>query len=506
MKSNRTENSQERIIKATESLWKILWFSLYIIVFPALVAIISYFIFNFLIKDIIISVGLSIVTFLFAVLLFYRPFDKYRKNSIFLNKINNPRSRIHITFIITIISLVVTPLFLFFTEDYRTNEFELLPLVGFAVLYNIVYFYYSYQPIDYFNMAEKEFKHFNKSEQILKQPHNIILIINYIIHVVFLSGSFNNNWYTWFFALITNIIFYSVALNSTKSYSKKMEDSILKNESVLQDLVLYKRNFVKTILTLDFILLVQLPFDVMGVYAISGISSFNPYDIINATFLSLIFLIINFKLTLYVTTYYQNQLQRLGTEEIQENKSFKQNFILSLLLICLILSFSFVHRLPLINLLFLPIIYIITRAEEKKGFITRNLSRHVHLLNSFVMLATVSFILIPQLFSVLQGAYNIQFIIFFISSYFLLQIFVSMNYYKERNILIAQNILAVVGFYFIIYSLYPNLTLEFISFTDNLLILFVSNILLPGLIGILFSLYLLYLRHFYKKSWKILRA
>ncbi|MCJ7651662.1 MAG: hypothetical protein MUP85_23900, partial [Candidatus Lokiarchaeota archaeon] len=389
MKSNGSENSQERIVKATESLWKILWFSLYIIVFPALVAIVSYFVFNFLIKDTIIAAGLSIVTFLFAVLLFYRPFDKYRKNSIFLNRINNPRSRIHITFIITILSLVVTPLFLFFTEDYRTNEFELLPLIGFAVLYNIVYFYYYFQPIDYFDISEKEFKHFNKSEQVLKQPHNIIILVNYIIHVIFLSVSFKNNWYTWFFALITNIIFYSVALNSTKSYSKKIEDSILKNESVLQDLVLYKRNFVKTVLTLDFILLIQLPFDIMGVYAIIGISSFNPYDIINATFLSLIFLIINFKLTLYITTYYQNQLQRLGAKEIQENKYFKQNFILSLLLICLILSFSFVHQLPLINLLFLPIIYIITRAEEKRGFLTRNLSRHVHLLNSFVLLATI---------------------------------------------------------------------------------------------------------------------
>ncbi|MHA1193366.1 MAG: hypothetical protein ACTSP9_13935, partial [Promethearchaeota archaeon] len=253
-------------------------------------------------------------------------------------------------------------------------------------------------------------------------------------------------------------------------------------------------------------LLIQLPFDVLGAYAILGISSFGIYDIINATFLSLIFLIINFKLTLYITTYYQNQLQRLGTEEIQENKYFKQNFILSLLLISLILSFSFIHQLPLSNLLFLPIIYIITRAEEKKGFITRNLSRHVHLLNSLVLLATISFILIPQAFSALQGAYNIQFIIFFISSYFLLQIFVSLNYYKEKNILITQNILAVVSFYFLIYSLYPNLTLEFTSFTTNPLILFISNILLPGLIGILFSLYLLYLRHFFKKSWKILRV
>ncbi len=507
MKSNGSENSQERIVKATESLWKILWFSLYIIVFPTLVAIVFFFIFNFLITNTIISAGLSIITFLFALLLFYRPFDKYRKKSIFLNKINNPRSRIHITFIITILSLVVTPLFLFFTPEYlRINEFELLPLIGFAVLYPIVYFYYFFQPIDYFNMSEKEFKHFNKSEQVLKQPHNIILLINYIIHVIFLSISFNTG-LSWLFALITNIIFYLVALNSTKSYSKKIEDAILKDENILQDLVFYKRNFVKTVLALDFILLIQLPFDILGAYAILGISLFTIYDIINATFLSLIFVIFNFKLTLYITTYYQNQLQRLGVKEIQENKYFKQNFILSLLLICLILSFSFVHQLPLSNLLFLPIIYIITRAEEKTGFITRNLSRHIHLLNSFVLLATISFILIPQIFSDLQGAlWPIQFIIFFISSYFLLQIFVGMDYYEEKNILITQNILAVVSFYFLIYFLFPNLTLDFISFTNNPFFLFISEILLPGLIGILFSLYLLYLRHFYKKSWKILRV
>ncbi|MBY9003765.1 MAG: hypothetical protein KGD73_07320, partial [Candidatus Lokiarchaeota archaeon] len=160
MKSNGSEKSPDRIEKATESLWKILWFSLYIIVFPALVAIVFFFIFNFLIKDIIIAVGLSSITFQFAILLFYRSFDKYRKKSIFLDKINNPRSRIHITFIITILSLVVTPLFQYLTPEIY--EFSLLPLITFAVLYNIVYFYYSFQPIDYFNMTEMEFKHFNK--------------------------------------------------------------------------------------------------------------------------------------------------------------------------------------------------------------------------------------------------------------------------------------------------------------------------------------------------------
>ena len=501
MKSNGSEHSQERIVKATESLWKILWFSLYILVFPALVAIIFFFIFNYIIKDPVIAIGLSIIAFLFALLLFYRPFDKYRKKSIFLNRINNPRSRIHISFLITILSLVVTPLYLLIIpESLRINEFELLPLIGFAVLYNIVYFYYSFQPIDYFNVNEKEFKHFNKSEQVLKQPHNIILILNYIIHIIFLSISFNTG-LSWFFALITNFILYLVSLISTRSYSKKIENAILKNENILQDLVKYKQNFVKTLLTLDFILLIQLPFDIL----IFGGSSFSTSDIINATFLSLIFLIINFKLILYVTTYYKNQLLRLGDQDIEENKYFRQNFILTLLIICLALLFSFVHGSPLSNLLFLPIIYIITRAEEKRGFITRNLSRHVHLLNSIVLLATITFILLPQTFVNLQGAIPIQFIIFFITLYFILQIFVVMNYYKERNILIAQNILAIVSFYLIILLIYPSLTLDFISFTSDPLILFISNYLLPGLIGILFSLYLLYLRHFYKKSWKSLR-
>ncbi len=311
MDSNDAKKSEIKYEKATNILWKVWWFFWYILIVPSGITALSYFIFIFISKDIYISLGFSVLTFIFSLLFFYKFYDKYRNDPVFLNQTNNPTSRIHILFLITIFSLIVTPIFVFIRPDY---SFELLPLISFCVLYIIVFYYYYFKPIDFFSTSEGEFKHSISFSLASKQFYNIIVIFNFIIHILFLSFLFNTK-ISWLFALITNTFFYFITLVSTKNIRKIINDSIKENKMFLKELIIFHKKYSVSILSLIFVLLIQIPFDIIGVYSFNGITH-TLLELINAFFLSIMFFLIYLKIRVYLAFYYKKSLMRLPKNEI----------------------------------------------------------------------------------------------------------------------------------------------------------------------------------------------
>ncbi|HUW89841.1 MAG TPA: hypothetical protein VMV43_04905 [Candidatus Nanopelagicaceae bacterium] len=311
MKSNKISSSDEKITKATELLWKFWWFTFYLIIVPSLVAVVGFFIYFFIGKDPIVSVGLSVITFMFVLLFFYKAFDKYRKIPFFSNKLNNLSARINIVFLITILALIVTPIFVLFTPG--DNYFELLPLISFSILYNIVYYYYYFQPIDFFDPTEEKFNHAISSSQIIRQPYNIMVAVNYIVHIVFLSYTFNTK-VSWLFPLIWNIIFYVISRLSCVKICKNIAISIDSKKTFLEDLIIFKKKFVNSLLGLAFVLLIQMPFVIVIVYILVGIHH-DFIEIINISLLSLVFLAFYFKIRLYISSFYSKFLRRIKINE-----------------------------------------------------------------------------------------------------------------------------------------------------------------------------------------------
>ena len=311
MKSNKIASSDEKITKATELLWKIWWFSFYLIIVPSLIAVVGFFIYFFIGKDLIVSVGLSIITFMFVLLFFYKSFDKYRKTPFFSNNVNNLSARINIIFLITILSLIVTPIFVIFTPG--DNYFELLPLISFSILYNIVYYYYYFQPIGFFDPSEDKFNHAISSSQIIRQPYNIIILVNYIVHIVFLSYTFNTK-VSWLFPLIWNIVFYVISRVSSVKICKNIKISISSKKPFIVDLTIFKKKFVNSLLSLVFVLLIQMPFVIVIVYMYVGIHH-DLIEIVNISLLSLVFLAFYFKIRLYISSFYSTFLRRFKINE-----------------------------------------------------------------------------------------------------------------------------------------------------------------------------------------------
>ncbi|MFW9943344.1 MAG: hypothetical protein ACFFFT_20080, partial [Candidatus Thorarchaeota archaeon] len=204
MKSDPNIESEVKYEKATELLQKLWWFCFYLVISPLTIGAVSSIIFLLFGLNVVITISLSVITFMLAFLFFLKTYDKYRDKSFFLNKENNLTARIHITYLISILSFIVTPIFTIISWRLELDvSFELLPLIGFAVLYNIVYYYYRFKPIAFFNIAEGEYKHGIDFKMTIKQPYNFIVVINYIAHLFFLSITARTQ-LSWIFALATN--------------------------------------------------------------------------------------------------------------------------------------------------------------------------------------------------------------------------------------------------------------------------------------------------------------
>jgi hypothetical protein len=313
MESKEIGSSDEKITKATELLWKFWWFSFYLIIVPSLIAVVGFFIYFFIGKDLYVSIGLSVITFMFVLLFFYKAFDKYRKTPFFSNKVNNLSARIDIVFLITILALIVTPIFVLLTPG--DNYFELLPLISFSILYNIVYYYYYFQPIGFYDATEEKFNHAISLSLILRQPYNIVVLINYIIHIVFLSYTFNTK-VSWLFPLIWNVVFYVISRLFSVKICKNITNSIDSKKPFLVDLIIFKKKFVNSLSSLLFVLLIQMPSVIVIVYIYIGIpQNYDFIEIIKITILSLIFLAFYFKFRLFINSFYSKFLRRFNNDE-----------------------------------------------------------------------------------------------------------------------------------------------------------------------------------------------
>ncbi|MCK4370441.1 MAG: hypothetical protein KAW03_05195, partial [Candidatus Lokiarchaeota archaeon] len=510
MQSETSNNSQERIRKATALLQKSYWFGLYLIIAPLIISFLVIIIFTQSGLDFYISLSFSVLTFMFTFLFFYKVYDKYRKTPFFLNKENNLIARIQILFLISILSFIVTPIFYLISPP--GTSFALLPLISYAVLYNIVYYYYYFQPIDFFNLEEGTFKHTGNLKLMVKQPYNFTIFLNYLIHLIFLGFTAFTD-FSWLFGLISNLIFYFITVKTTKVQVDKIKDLLNEKKPILKELTSFKQSFVLSIVSLLFIILIQMPFVIVIIFSLLGVQ-YSSLELISTSFLTIIFVLFYFKSRFYVSVYYTSKLnlfdmaEKVEDSEVKSSlkhiKYQKQNSYVSGILILLITIFSFLLEFPLLNLIILPFLFIILHYEQKSELCPKEYNRFVVILNTIALLITIAFGIIPVILETIL----LNFLVFSLSLYFILQVFVKYEYFIKEDILVYQNLLAMASFALILYSFFPIAIFEYTAFTSDPLIIFVSNFLLHSLlisITFLISLYILGVRYFYAKSPKLFR-
>lgn len=502
MGSNEKKKSSERIERATTFLTKLWWFFAFLIGIPVTISTISFYIFNFIIRDIYISIGLSVVVYLFAIFIFYKSFDQYRNSPFFLNNKNNFSARIHTFYIISSLALIVTPIFVYITpEGYY---FELLPLISYCILYNIIYFYYFYKPIEDYDISESRFKSGISFKSSLKEFHNVVVILNYIIHIIFLTYTHYTR-LSWLFALISNIVFYIYTILTTRNLRKNFRIAIDKGESILNYLIKFKKKFTISIISLCFVLLIQLPFDFYLINTLSG-AIYTYFDYIMIIFYSMIFFFLYLKLRIYASIYYEKEVFKLSNQGMNESnedssrilmKYQKWNMIISLFFSILVLLFSLGINFPVIIIISLPAIIIATYYEQKANFCPKRYSRYIFLFNSIIILSSILFLGVFYL--------ELQIILFLLSIYLDLQIFSHYKYFDKNKIILTQHLIAFICFLVISQLFYPFISLIYLGLAIDPFLLNLINILIYILLvslALLGTFYYLYFRYFRKSKWK----
>jgi hypothetical protein len=499
MESKNSKKSSERIEKATTFLTKLWWFFAFLIGIPLTIATVSYFIIQYIIKDVYFSIGLSIIVYMFSIFFFYKSFDQYRKKPLFLNNQNNFSARIHILFIVSILALIVTPIFIYVAP--AGYYFELFPLISFCLLYNIIYYYYYYQPVEYFDVSESKFKRKLSFKSSLKQFHNIVILINFIIHVFFLTYTYYTK-LSWLFTLITNIFFYFFTLLYTNKLRKRIRGAIEKDKLFQEHLLKFKQKFSVSVISLSFLLLIQLPFDILLINILSGVLYTN-LDYILFAFVSIIFIFLYLKLRVFISINYRRKLLILEENEPsnsnQEPSDYliryqKWNMILSLFFSVFIFLFSLGINFPIIVLISFPAIIISTYFEQKANYCPKKYSCYIFLSSSVILLGSIIFWILPSFFDTLS--LEIQLITFLVSLYLDLQIFIQYDYFDTNKIIF---ILVIT------YSFYPIISSIYFDFLIEPLLINIVNILfyaLLSLLSLLGTFYYLYFRYFRKNQWK----
>ncbi len=451
-----------------------------------------------------IAFTISVIIFTFAFLFFYKSFDKYRNNPFFYNKSNNPIARVHIIFLISILSYVVTPIFDLITPKHWS--FIYLPLISFSLLYNIVYYYYHFQPIDFFNIGEGEFKHAISLKLMLKQPYNIVIVINYFIQILYLSFITSTD-FAWLFGLINNLIFYLITLASVSNQQKEIKKSIEENKPFLKNLTKFKRKFVTSLASFMFVLLIQMP--IISLVFLIQRGQFSISVLIDDAFLSFLFLLIFLKTVLYIYLHYEFLFELYKNPETSKNpkeenidtkvKYQKLSSILTGILILLITLYTFLIELPYITLIILPFFSIFTHYEHKSNYSFKKYNNFIILLYSLACLASISFGILPSISDLIN--FNIQLIVFSISFYFMLELFRRVDYFKKGNILITQNVLAIIAFFLIILNYVYITTDPYLTLVSNIFIILI--VFFVVLLLSFYRLYAIFFKEKYSKTFKI---
>jgi len=143
----------------------------------------------------------------------------------------------------------------------------------------------------------------------------MIILFNYFIHILFLAYTFNTK-VSWLFPLISNVIFYLISRGTTMRNIKALSTSNIDDFTFLRELTIYKKKYLNSILSLNFALLIQMPFVITLIYILMGIPH-ETTELITIVFLALILLSIYFKIRLYVSSFYNKVLRRFETNEFE---------------------------------------------------------------------------------------------------------------------------------------------------------------------------------------------
>jgi len=539
--------SEESLKRITDLLWKIWWFSLYLLIIPSIALLISYLITSYIFQNYLFSLFFSIIFFVFCQIFFYQIYDKYREEPYLKNHRNNLKSRFIIFFLIPLISLSLSIIPIWIKPF--DLKFQFLPLIYYTIInLNMVFYLYA-KPIERFDLGTKEFfnsyikkkpdtapkvKYCSKCGQALKEthyycpncgnkilreeleskqkvddndtpkkrkysgfslekPHNFIIFLIYGVSLIYLSSTFMISWFSTLMLLLAYGFIFLYALYRTKQQRTFFQQEPSKTDKVDETLLLFQKRFVLSVVSLLFciIIIISVIFSVL-MYLNSTNLAITTIIIILSIIFNLILSLSYIKVRVISVLYYTQKYEE------RELKYKKYNGFLSTVIFLLIFILIFLIQEIMINIfgvIMILLLFLVSYGEQKKEYISKTFISFLYLTLTSVIIGLISFNIIPLFWK--DYILNFQIITFLILFYFALEIFKYFNLFAKERIVIIQNFISVVLFFLISYSIYP----FFFVIGDIILNIFIGFLIF--FLSLLLSFYRLYNRFFKETARKL---
>src|SRR4030042_7033682 len=136
-------SGEQKILRATEFLWRFLWFCFYIILLPILCAVVGYYVFPLLFPGPRTPYYGAIFTLIGSLAFFYHFFKKYRKQRIYQDDINLFNKRISSTFILLLVATIMEPVGTIIALLPYVSE--VIAMISLSHIYTFIWIYFYYQ-------------------------------------------------------------------------------------------------------------------------------------------------------------------------------------------------------------------------------------------------------------------------------------------------------------------------------------------------------------------------
>ncbi|NMC05534.1 MAG: hypothetical protein GYA24_09990, partial [Candidatus Lokiarchaeota archaeon] len=461
----------QHLEKITNRAWRTWWFLFYLLIIPATVAIVSYFLSNYLSRNAFFAMNFTVIATLASFFIVYKLFDKYLEAPILKNKASNANFRVHAPFFFSMVALTSAFAILLFTQEQ--NLFKPLPLIALGVVYSFTWIYYRWKPIDEIDQAGKAFKHAATLQAAAKIFHNIVVFFHLAFQFTMISFYMNNPLLWGGIGIPINVIFWILAIKLTAGSRAQLEKGLIAGKDVTTPFLVFKKNFAQVMVAAcASLMIINIFYPLIATPGLFAKFSWLMLFIFGLVIAGVLLV----KIETYVAIYFAKQIAAAASKDHPAKEAAavapvlnKLSLYATVVLIATSLVMGFVPEIPAATSITVVAVYAMVLGERGAKLTEGHWYSYSHLANTVCLLASISFGVLPSM-PFIHVPFIVQATIFIVALYATIEAYCAARYLKKHQISMLQDSMAICSF-----------ALVAISFHETILAVYTAG---AGLIGV----------------------
>lgn len=455
----------QKLEKRTNRAWRTFWFLFYLVIIPATVGLVSFYLSRYLSRNAYFATNFTTIITLGSFFIVYKLFDKYLEVPILKNRASNANFRVHAPFFFSLVALTSAFVILIFTVEQQL--FKPLPLIALGVVYSFTWLYYRWKPIDQVDYTSKTFKHAATLEEAAKCFHNIVVIFHLAFQFVMIYFYMSTPVLWGGIGIPINVTFWVVGFKVTASTRKQLQEGLAAGDNVDILFLTFKKQFAQVMVAASASFMIinifyPLIADPSGLLAHPSLMMLFIYGVVIAGVLLV-------KAETYTGIYFHKQIvavsgelplkgaatgkESQGNQDASTSKLNKISTYATSILIGTSLVMGFVPGIPAATPITVAAVYAMVLGERKAKLTDGWWYSLSHLANTICLLASISFGVLPSIPN-FQIPFIVQATVFIVALYVTIECYCVAKYFKKHRIAGLLDAMAIGSFTLVGFSCY----------------------------------------------------